>query len=437
LIGVIPKDSEVGVVEEFFQLFKTPWEFYKENREYDVVLMSRDSATDKIIAKVLIIFGSETKKFDSDNGISLEMNRIIKILRFDNISFPIYSNLSSFRKISEENIVLEVDSDVFGLKIQKSKQIILRIGYNLFEEIRYLLSEGQPVDYAFIPTLDIHISILKKWITELGIPLIEIPPIPAGFNFITCLTHDVDFVKICDHLFDHSMWGFVHRGIFGSVKYFIEGKISFSRVIKNWRAVFSLPFVYLRLLNDFWFQFDHYLEIEKDLTSTFFFIPFKYRVGDNVSAQNASLRRAKYDITKLKELLVHLINNGNEIGLHGIDAWHNAINGFQERKLIAEIISRPNLGVRIHWLLQNCQTFQALEKAGFLYDSTSGYNETIGYRCGTAQVFLPSGLKKLFELPLHIQDTALFYPNRMNLSEKEALYLCKKLIKNASIYSSR
>ena len=32
-----------------------------------------------------------------------------------------------------------------------------------------------------------------------------------------------------------------------------------------------------------------------------------------------------------------------------------------------------------------------LEKAGFSYDSTVGYNETIGYRAGTAQVFKHPG----------------------------------------------
>jgi len=58
LIGIISKEDEVEVVEEFFQLFKTPWEFYEDNREYDAVIVSRDKIIDRINGNVLIIFGS-------------------------------------------------------------------------------------------------------------------------------------------------------------------------------------------------------------------------------------------------------------------------------------------------------------------------------------------------------------------------------------------
>src|SRR5439155_671266 len=61
----------------------------------------------------------------------------------------------------------------------------------------------------------------------------------------------------------------------------------------------------------------------------------------------------------------------------------------------------------------------------------AGYNETIGYRNGTTQVFNPPGATTLLELPLHIQDGALFYPNRLDLSESEAEKRCRALIDNA------
>ena len=44
LIGVISKTNEEEAVQEFFELFKTPWEFYKENKTYDVVLITCDPA---------------------------------------------------------------------------------------------------------------------------------------------------------------------------------------------------------------------------------------------------------------------------------------------------------------------------------------------------------------------------------------------------------
>ena len=36
VIGVLSKDSEARAVQEFFQLFKTPWEFWAPGRPYDL-----------------------------------------------------------------------------------------------------------------------------------------------------------------------------------------------------------------------------------------------------------------------------------------------------------------------------------------------------------------------------------------------------------------
>ena len=54
LIGIISKTSEREIVQEFFELFKTPWEFYHENRYYDVVLTTGDYISE-IETKLLLI----------------------------------------------------------------------------------------------------------------------------------------------------------------------------------------------------------------------------------------------------------------------------------------------------------------------------------------------------------------------------------------------
>lgn len=434
MIGVISKEDELEVVEEFFQVFKTPWEFFKNYREYDVVIISRDELADRINAKVILIYGYETTQFDNDKQILLSLDHNISILNMREVSLPIYNKLAKFKNVKDDNIFLEVNSEVIGLKIQGNNQIILRIGYNLFEEIKYLLTEGQPAENASIPTLENHIVLLRKWIVDSGIALIEIPPIPAGYKFIACLTHDVDFVKISNHLFDHSMWGFVYRGLFGSFSDFVKGKVSFFHVMQNWIAVLLLPFVYLGVINDFWFKFDRYLEIEKGLESTFFFIPFKGKPGDKILCSYSSWRSTKYDITDVDDMARKLIRYGNEVAVHGIDAWHSYDKGYRELKRISEVTGKFKTGIRMHWLIFNKQTFKILEKAGYHYDSTFGYNETVGYRGGTTQVYRPIGVESLLELPIHIQDTALFYSGRMGLSQKEALILCKKLINKTCTY---
>src|SRR5439155_17794612 len=102
-----------------------------------------------------------------------------------------------------------------------------------------------------------------------------------------------------------------------------------------------------------------------------------------------------------------------------------------ERERIQEITRAVDIGIRMHWLYFNSQAPLTLEKAGFSYDSTAGYNETIGYRAGTAQVFKHPNVDSLLELPLHIMDTALFYPSYMNLSDEQAGAAMLPLIENA------
>jgi hypothetical protein len=82
----------------------------------------------------------------------------------------------------------------------------------------------------------------------------------------------------------------------------------------------------------------------------------------------------------------------------------------------------------MHWLLRDAGTPIVLENAGYSYDSTVGFIETVGYRAGTTQVFRPIGAQARLELPMHIQDGALFYPQRLNLSDSDAHTRCAELI---------
>jgi hypothetical protein len=197
-----------------------------------------------------------------------------------------------------------------------------------------------------------------------------------------------------------------------------------------WRAVASLPFVLLGRARDFWEPFGWYLETEKGLPATYFLIPFKRRPGEKVSGVHPAWRATAYDVTDIQERTLALIKQGCEIGVHGIDAWHDPARGREELARIAAATKDAVVGIRMHWLLQDSTTPCVLENAGFNYDSSVGYNETVGYRCGTTQVFRPPGSRTLLELPLHIQDGALFFSNRLDLSEQEAEQYCSSLIAN-------
>jgi hypothetical protein len=228
------------------------------------------------------------------------------------------------------------------------------------------------------------------------------------------------------------MFGFLCRALIGSVINFCRGRKSLQQVAVNWKAAFSLPLVFAGFAKDFWDQLDRYLELEGDLVSTFFVIPKKGDAGVDCRDQRKARRAARYALADIAEDLNKMRSANREIAVHGIDAWRDNAKGRDERQRIQEITGAMETGVRMHWLYFNSQSSLELDKAGFSYDSTAGYNQTIGYRAGTVQVFKHPDVEHLLELPLHIMDTALFYSSYLNLSNNQALAAMLPLIENAS-----
>lgn len=430
MIGVICRAGQAVVVEEFFELFKTPWEIYCPGRAYDVIVSSGD-VPGHVNTNLVIVYGTAVSDVDARLSIVAGTRRLGGFVCHDGIRVPIYGELLALAGEGHEVCCVTEHSEAAGVRAGTSERAVIRLGYDLFEEVRVLLSTGQPIEQAQTPTLDIHIRMLREWILAAGIPLIEILPTPAGYSCAVCLTHDIDFVGIRRHRLDHTMWGFVYRATAGAFKNFARGRLAWRLLIKNLCAAASLPLVYAGWAKDFWEPFEWYSEVEKGIPATYFLIPFKRRAGLKVPGKHPQRRATAYDVSDLQEPCRILKEQGCEIGVHGIDSWHCAEQGREELARLAAAAESTNIGIRMHWLLWNADTPSALEQAGYTYDSTVGYNETIGYRAGTGQVFRPFGVHRLLELPLHIQDGALFYPQRLDLSEAEAERRCGTLIENA------
>ena len=68
MIGVIAKADQTAAVDEFFQLFKTPWEFYRRGRAYDVVVATAGEIP-AVDARLLVIYGADLKNCDARDGM--------------------------------------------------------------------------------------------------------------------------------------------------------------------------------------------------------------------------------------------------------------------------------------------------------------------------------------------------------------------------------
>ena len=432
MIGVVADPSEHDVVREFFELFKTPWEFYRSDRRYEVLLSTGDDQINGA-AKVVLFYAGRKMRFEDERKIQIgPQRRGACILKYRENRIPIYGDTVRFPE-KGNGILTDEDTRESAAYLERSRQgVLARIGYDLFGEVRRLLTVGQPSANASLPALELHIAFLRNLITGCGVPLVEIPPVPDGYPFIACLTHDVDNPSIRQHKWDHTMFGFLYRAVFGSLSNLLREPIRIRGLLTNWTAALKLPFVHMGLAKDFWHGFDdRYLELEKGLRSTFFVIPFKNDPGKNSSGPAPMFRAARYAASDIADAIRKLMIAGSEVGLHGIDAWVDSTRGLAELEEIRRLTGLSEIGVRMHWLYYDQQSPVTLEKAEAAYDSTIGYNETVGYRAGATQAYKPVTATRLLELPMHVMDTALFYPAYLGLSSRKASILLGQMVDNA------
>jgi hypothetical protein len=429
MIGVIARPDEHAVVREFFELFKTPWEFHRSGRRYDVVLSAADGDIRGAAARLTLIYGGAPTPFDESAQIPISGRQTTAMLSYQGRQLPIYGSRLTF--LGDGVLTDAASLQSAACTVPSDGGVVLRVGYDLFREIRVALTTGQPPAHAGIPAVEMHIALLRDLVIQHAPPLVEIPPVPAGHRFIACLTHDVDHASIRRHTWDHTILGFLYRAVVGSLINVCRRRTSLRSLLGNWLAVLKLPFVHAGLARDFWLDFDRYLELERGLPSTLFVIPFKNRPGRTDHGAAPRRRAARYEVADVVRHIHRFKSAGGDIGVHGIDAWRDSGRGLEERQQISRITGDTDIGIRMHWLYRDEQSPAILERAGFTYDSTIGYNETIGYRAGTGQAFKPFNAIRLLELPLHIMDTALFYPAHLDLSPAQAARRVRDILDNA------
>ena len=426
MIGVVARADELEWAEEFFELFKTPWEPATPGKRYRA-LLACDGDGEGYDAALMVVYGSDERGVDRRAGTRAQCAAGPVSIRWNEDTFPVYGAVATFGA-SGRDTVLHAASSAVDYQRNHDATLVHRIGYDLFREVRHLLTNGQAASHAEIATLEMHIDIVRTVLRDAGVTCVEIPPRPHGSAFVCCLTHDIDFFGIRRHRADATLGGFIVRGSIGAMLDAIRGRRPVDELWRNWLAVLSLPLVFLGLRRDFWHPFNDYREADGNRPSTFFLIPFKQRAGAGPDGATRQRRAAPYGIRDLEKEIHSAARPTTEFAVHGIDAWRDAAGGRNELRELTDVTGQPHSGVRMHWLFYSDASPRAIEDAGFTYDSTWGYNDAVGFRAGTSQVFRLSGTRQLLELPLAIMDTALFYPTRMGLTRAAAMTRCRSLV---------
>jgi hypothetical protein len=283
---------------------------------------------------------------------------------------------------------------------------------DVFKKVSNLLNQG--VMHNREPLCEMYLDELRRKLKQFTI-LVEIPPVPWGYSYMVALTHDVDITSVKER-----SWFSVGYAIYNCFlnRDFIDGV----RILVAKTKTFKKSFIKKLFTKDPWNCFEEWLRIEDEMgvKSSFYFIPFKNLAGIDAP----KIREAKYDLDE--GLIRKLVEGGWEVGVHGIDNWKDVKRGKEELSRILKLIN-PKIGTRIHWLFFDEETWKRLDEAGYYYDTSFGYNDDVGFRAGTLQVYPPRGVKNLVELPLHIQDGSLFRRKYLNLPEDEAKKRCDEI----------
>ena len=171
-------------------------------------------------------------------------------------------------------------------------------------------------------------------------------------------------------------------------------------------------------------NFDDILSLEEKYgaKSSFFFM-----------AEDPDEQDYAYTIEDLEPLLKHLVDRGCEVGLHGgHTAYLNPEEIARKKKRMEKVLGRTIQGYRNHYLrFRVPETWEYLHDAGFLYDSTFGYPDHVGFRNGMCHPFQPFNRTtgktiEILEIPLTIMATT--FEGYMNIDLAGAWDMTKHLV---------
>jgi hypothetical protein len=238
---------------------------------------------------------------------------------------------------------------------------------------------------------------------------------PNNHRFALVLSHDIDRIRT---------WTYSK----------VKRTLKESWRKRNYSELLKKPFnlLYSLLLKENWsgnFEYINNMENRHGGNSTFFF-----------TAKKRSSLDPKYNLNwnRLKKGITIIKNKGGKIGLHGsLLSSEEGEYLVEEKVLLEEKTGIKIKGNRQHYLrFDISKSFDNIEKAGLEYDSTLGFANELGFRCGTSLPFHPFCIKgkkpyPFLEIPLILMDTVLLLESKLYLNMNEAWNIIEWYLQNA------
>ena len=257
---------------------------------------------------------------------------------------------------------------------------------------------------------------------------------PNGHGFALCITHDTDNINCYPSV----------RSLYKAVTRYLScglGKTEAFRLILLKALKDALLGRERHLATR---DINRFIELEESLgfRSTFYlFAPVLpkphhydswYCMTDEVQFRKRRMQ--------MKELARIIHDEGWDIGLHG--SYHSAIQAGclkQEKESLQGELGFEIQSSRQHWLHFDVRQTPLLHQdAGFVSDSTLGFNRHIGFRSSVAHPHKLWSTKEgdslsVWQIPLNIMDGTLFYDNALELDEDMAIAQCVDLMERVAV----
>lgn len=275
--------------------------------------------------------------------------------------------------------------DLFTRKEEYSPKELDEHGRFLFSE-KNLVNASDPKASRYLVNHGIHVKF------------------PEYKTFAVCLTHDID-----------DIYPPLSHSVLSSVQYLknLNFKDSAAQFLWKLKGKEYSPYLNLLKIMD--------LEASYGAKSSFYFI-----------ATEADPIRFRYAVEDIEHHLKEISARGWEVGLHGGYYSYNSLETVKiEKKRLEIVLGKTVVGFRNHYLrFKVPDSWEILADAGFSYDSTLGYSNSIGFRNGMCHPFRPYNLSTgkevdILEIPLVVMDVALFAGSK---SLEEAWVCTKNLI---------
>lgn len=271
----------------------------------------------------------------------------------------------------------------------------------------------------YSPTFVDQYGRFRSWMSESSHPFLPIvsralvdrfgvPTWPHGHSFAICLTHDIDRLKHSTRNLAYEATRAMRRGDIRS-------------------AVARLSTRFKPTLSPFW-NFHEIMALEEkyNARSSFYFLSLK-----------PEDQEFNYRIDEVKSVLHDIERRGWEVGLHGgHEAWNDLNVLRREKDRIEQALGSTVTGYRNHFLrFAVPKTWRLLKDAGFVYDTTFGWADQIGFRNGMCHPYRPYDRNEdsfidIVELPVTIMDRT--FDRYLGVSDEKAFELTQLILERTA-----